>query len=72
MMKQKKQVYVIIRVDDFHDPSQAVEDRISVQEIVSSLEVVESKVARLNELNNPKGARYFWQATRLAIDEGAI
>jgi hypothetical protein len=72
MRKQKKQVYAIIRVDDFHDPSLTVEDRISVKEVVSSLEAAESEVARLNELNSPKGARYFWQATRLVLDEGAI
>ncbi len=65
MAKQKKEVYAVIRVDDFHDPAVPLEDKITVKEIVSSLEVADVEVARLNALNNSKESRYFWQATRL-------
>jgi len=65
MAKQKKEVYAIIRVDDFHDLTVPLEDKITVKEIVPSLEVAYAEVARLNALNNSKGSRYFWQATRL-------
>jgi hypothetical protein len=65
MAKQKKEVYAVIRVDDFHDPAVPLENKITVKEIVPSLEVADAEVARLNALNNSKGSRYFWQATRL-------
>lgn len=66
MPKQKKQVYAIIRVDEYHS---AIEDKVTVKEIVSTMEAAEAEVARLNELNGNKGSRYFWQTTRLILDE---
>jgi len=68
MSKHKEQVYAVIRVDGFGDAATPVEDRISVKEVVSSLETAQAEVARLNQLNGPKGARYFWQTTRLIVD----
>lgn len=73
MSKQKRQVYAVIRVDQFGDPAVSREERlpdwISVKEIVSSLEAAQAEVARLNELNGPKGSRYFWQTTRLILED---
>jgi hypothetical protein len=56
------QAYAVIRLD----PDRGrLEDQVTVKEIVSSLELAEAEVARLNALNAEKGCRYFWQATRL-------
>jgi hypothetical protein len=41
------------------------EHRISVKEIVRTLELATTEVARLNALNDDKGVRYWWQTTRL-------
>ena len=69
MSKRKQHVYAVIRVDGFDDPAASLEDRITVKEIVSSLEAAQGEVARLNKLNGPNRARYFWQTTRLILDE---
>lgn len=61
-MKQKTQVYAIVRLDEAH----AGEDAVTVKSIVSTLDEAEREVVRLNQLNVHKGARYFWQATRFA------
>ncbi len=68
MAKQKKEVYAVIRVDDFHDRVVPLENKITVKEVVSSLEVADAEVARLNALNGFKGSRYFWQMTRLIVE----
>jgi hypothetical protein len=49
-------------------PSSEPQDTITVTKIVLSREVAESEVARLNTLNADKGAKYFWQTTRLYHD----
>lgn len=56
----KVQVYAVIRVDD----SRSAEDAITVKEILPTMEEAVQEAERLNTLNNDKGARYFWQATR--------
>ena len=56
-------MYAVVRIDDYS--TGALEDNITVKEIVWSLEEAEAEVARLNELNDSKGCRYFWQSTRL-------
>ena len=54
--------YAIIRVDlDVEDD----EARFTVRRIVWSEELAEAEVQRLQELNADKGARYFWQYTRV-------
>ena len=63
MRKSKTPVYAVIRIDNYS--AAALEDNITVKEIVWSLEEAEAEVARLNELNDSKGCRYFWQLTRL-------
>jgi len=68
MTKRKRQVYAIIRIDRF-DTDASLEDIITVTEIVSSLDAAEAEVLRLNALNGSKGSRYFWQTTRLILDD---
>ena len=60
--RDRAQVFAVIRFDP--DIS-AIEDQITVTEIVSEQSIAEAEVARLNELNAAKGCRYFWQPTRL-------
>ena len=59
-MKKRIQVFAIIRVDNY----QSIEDAITVKEILPTIEEASEEVERLNKLNDAKGARYFWQATR--------
>ncbi len=54
------QVFAVIRVDNY----QFIEDAITVKEILPTMEEATEEVERLNGLNEEKGARYFWQATR--------
>jgi hypothetical protein len=68
MGKAKTQVYAIIRVDEFYDQSTTIENKITVKEVVHSLDEAKAEVARLNTLNESKGAKYFWQTTRLIED----
>ncbi|HYU98610.1 MAG TPA: hypothetical protein VE977_07270 [Pyrinomonadaceae bacterium] len=67
MRKRKTPVYAIVRIDDYS--TGALEDNITVKEIVWSLEEAEAEVARLNELNDSKGCRYFWRSTRLIAED---
>ena len=53
--------FAIVRIDA---DVQNDEDRFTVTRVVWDQAFAESEVARLNELNSDKGARYFWQATR--------
>ena len=69
MGKAKTQVYAIIRVDEFYDQSTPIETKITVKEVVRSLEEAKTQVARLNTLNELRGAKYFWQTTRLIDDD---
>jgi hypothetical protein len=70
MANRKQQVYAIVRIDRF-DSGGAPEDAVTVKEIVLSLDAAEKEVTRLNALNGPKGAKYFWQATRIIADDAA-
>lgn len=56
------QVYAVLRFDP-EMPS--LEHQVTVKEVLSSQELAEAEVARLNALNAAKGCRYSWQATRL-------
>ena len=68
-MKGQRQVYAILRFDEFSDPSVAVENRVTVVEIVEGDETARTEVQRLNELNAAKGCRYYLQATRLRLSD---
>lgn len=59
-MAEKIQVFAIVRVD----ADITGDDAIAVKQVVPTLEDAEQEVARLNELNADKKARYFWRATR--------
>jgi hypothetical protein len=70
MANRKQPAYAIVRIDRFKSGA-APEDSVTVKEIVFSLDAAEKEVTRLNTLNGPKGAKYFWQATRIIFDDGA-
>jgi hypothetical protein len=58
---EKEPAFAIVRIDlDVEDD----ESRFTVTGVVWDQDFAESEVARLNDLNSDKGARYFWQATR--------
>jgi hypothetical protein len=63
-MRQKQQVFAILRLDDFHTADVPIENKITVKQIVSSREIAEREVERLTRLNADKSCRYWWQATR--------
>lgn len=77
MKKPTKSVYAIIRLDhsisniaiegSSNIPQSIVE--VTVKEIVSTAEIAESEVKRLNEINSEKNCKYFWQHTRLIIED---
>lgn len=62
--KGQIQVYAIVRFDNTQTP----EISFSVKEIVSSIEIAQREVERLNAPNGHLGCRYWWQATRLYPD----
>jgi hypothetical protein len=64
-MKSQKQVYAILRYDEFQNATVSIEDRITVTRIVHDEGTADAEVRRLNDLNREKGCRYFWQTTRL-------
>ena len=68
MARTKQHVDAIVRIDEF-DSSVTLEDIITVKEVVWSIEQAEGEVSRLNELNESKGCRYFWQTTRLIAND---
>lgn len=59
-MNTKVAVYAVVRIDG----SQSGEDAITIKEVLPTMEQAIEEVERLNKLNDSKGARYFWQATR--------
>jgi hypothetical protein len=59
--KPKTTVYVVIRLDTFASG----EGSVTVKEAVHDEATAMAEVRRLNELNAERGARYFYQATRL-------
>ena len=65
-MGVRKQVFAILRYDEFQDPSVPIENRVTVTAIVSDQATAQAEVDRLNKLNGVKGCRYFWQNTRMA------
>ena len=65
-MKSHKQVYAVLRYDDFQNSATPIENRISVVRVVHDEATAKAEAQRLNDLNSEKGCRYFWQATRLA------
>ena len=65
-MKSEKQVYAILRHDQFQDPATPIENRVTVTRVVCDEATARAEVQRLNDLNAEKGSRYYWQATSLA------
>ena len=63
--RDRLQVYAVVRIDRFQPEEVALENRVSVKEVVWSEEEARAEVDRLNGLNSDKDVHYFWQATRL-------
>lgn len=61
-------VYAIVRLDD----GVPLVDAFTVKEVVSNQEQADKEVRRLNHLNSSRGARYFWQATRLLPEPAPV
>lgn len=60
-----QEVYAVIRQDIWRDMNRAmIEEVITIKEVVMTQEIAEQEVARLNKLNEGKGAKYWWQYTR--------
>lgn len=72
MAQDRHQAFAIVRIDEFQDESVAMENRVTVKQIVWSESEARAEVDRLNRLNAQKGCRYFWQTTRVssAREEG--
>ena len=60
--------FAVIRIDDYDLSEIAKESLIKVTAVWLSADQAEAEVARLNELNSDKSARYFMQYTRLERD----
>lgn len=58
--KEREEVYAILRWDGFHGAETALEERITLKEVVRNQALAEAEVARLNALNEGKGVRYWW------------
>jgi hypothetical protein len=64
-MAEKIHVFAIVRLDATPQPGEPLDPaRVTVKEILPTLEEAEAEVARLNRLNADKGSVYFWQTTR--------
>lgn len=61
------QAWAVIRFDAPPSGStwESAADRFYVKEIVLDEDIAKAEVERLNRLNGPKGAHYFYQVTRL-------
>jgi hypothetical protein len=60
-----RQVYAILRYDEFQDSSTTIENRVTVTRVMLEEANARAEVQRLNAMNAQKGCRYFMQATRL-------
>ena len=63
-----KPAFAIIRIDLFLGETTPLENKIKVKEIVQSLDLAKTEVARLNELHRKKNVTYFWQLTQVYGD----
>ena len=67
-MTRKVPVYAVVRIED----GESIEVAITVVEILPTMDQAIQETERLNKLNNDKGARYFWQATRYFPDGRSV
>ena len=63
--KEREDAYAVLRWDGFHGADARPEALVTVKEIVSSRELAEAEVARLNALCAGSDIYYWWQMTRL-------
>lgn len=64
-----KQIYAIVRIDEFISIEVDLSDRITIKKIVLTEEIACREVERLNNINKSKGCLYFWQITRISLDD---
>jgi hypothetical protein len=66
------QLFAVVRID-LYFPTEAGDQvagngemgsRVTVKEVLPSIEEAQREARRLNELNGDKGCTYFWQSTR--------
>jgi hypothetical protein len=65
-MNLKTQAYAILRADS---GKTRIEDAVTVVKILTDQESVAVETHRLNEINREKGCKYWWQATRIELDQ---
>jgi hypothetical protein len=65
-MRNQKHVYAVIRIDEYFEDTD-MEKRITVKEIVETIDEADEEVKRLMKLNAEKGCKYFWQTTRMKL-----
>jgi hypothetical protein len=63
-VREKYQVFAVLRVDEYYTSDTPIEQKVIVKEIVSTQEIAEREVERLTRINADKRCRYFWQVTR--------
>ena len=65
MSKTGIPLYAVFRIDEVAGASvENMAERITVKEVVLTMEEADAEVERLNDLNRKKGCRYFWQSTK--------
>jgi hypothetical protein len=64
MKRATKDLYAVVRVDDWQLPDVPWTNRITVKEILTTEQEARTEVERLNKLNGTKNRFYFWQVTR--------
>src|SRR5215468_6547674 len=63
IVRNATHVYAVVRIDLWPEPEDNWQDRVTVKEILWSLDDAKAEVDRLNALNSVKGCHYFWQTT---------
>jgi len=79
-----KQGYAVIRVDNYGNESLVDEyvsgsetlpaagpGNVSVKEIVFDVREAQNEVIRLNNMNQDKNCRYYWQSTHVFVNGGS-
>ncbi len=61
---QRVQVYAVVRLDRFLGVDASLESRVTVKEVLPTLEDAEREVRRLNDAADDDGILYTIQATR--------
>lgn len=71
-MRERNQVYAVLRFDFYLREHAPEEQRVTVKEVVATLEEAEREVERLNALVEDGSVKYVWQATRYMVAGDAV